>query len=161
MSRQVRLSWQSHYVMHPASRQVRLSWQSHHVMHPVSRLVRLSWCFMHPVSRLVRLSWCFMHAVSRLPCMSRQSHDPLLVSHLTSMVFSCLACGLIAYKWVAPIPWVVTVIQQWPTLTSVKEVQAFLGFANFNWQFIKNYSQTATPLTELTKKDVEYWWMER
>ena len=23
-------------------------------------------------------------------------------------------------------------IQQWPTLTSVKEVQAFLGFANFN-----------------------------
>ena len=23
-------------------------------------------------------------------------------------------------------------IQQWPTLMSVKEVQAFLGFANFN-----------------------------
>ena len=23
-------------------------------------------------------------------------------------------------------------IQQWPTLTSVKEVQAFLGFTNFN-----------------------------
>ena len=26
----------------------------------------------------------------------------------------------------------VKVIQQWPTLTSVKEVQAFLEFANFN-----------------------------
>ena len=26
----------------------------------------------------------------------------------------------------------IKVIQQWPTLTSVKEVQAFLGFANFN-----------------------------
>ena len=52
-------------------------------------------------------------------------------------------------------------IQQWPTPTSVKEVQAFLGFANFNRQFIKNYSQMATPLTELTKKDVEYRWTER
>ena len=26
----------------------------------------------------------------------------------------------------------IKVIQQWPTPTSVKEVQAFLGFANFN-----------------------------
>ena len=26
----------------------------------------------------------------------------------------------------------IKVIQQWPTLMSVKEVQAFLGFANFN-----------------------------
>ena len=52
-------------------------------------------------------------------------------------------------------------IQQWPTLTSVKKVQAFLGFANFNWQFIKNYSQIVTPLTELTKKDVEYQWTQR
>ena len=55
----------------------------------------------------------------------------------------------------------IKVIQQWPTPTSVKEVQAFLGFANFNRQFIKNYSQMATPLTELTKKDVEYRWTER
>ena len=55
----------------------------------------------------------------------------------------------------------VKVIQQWPTLTSVKEVQVFLGFANFNQQFVKNYSQTATPLTELTKKDMEYWWTKR
>ena len=55
----------------------------------------------------------------------------------------------------------IKVIQQWPTPTSVKEVQAFLEFANFNQQFIKNYSQMATPLTELTKKDMEYWWTER
>ena len=26
----------------------------------------------------------------------------------------------------------IKVIQQWPTLTSVKKVQVFLGFANFN-----------------------------
>ena len=39
-------------------------------------------------------------------------------------------------------------------LTTVKEVQAFLGFANFYRRFIKNYSKVAQPLTELTKKFV-------
>ena len=33
----------------------------------------------------------------KLP-VSQQSHDLLLVGHLTSMVSSCLVCGLIVYK---------------------------------------------------------------
>ena len=39
-----------------------------------------------------------LHACCVEPPMSRQSRDPLLVGHLTSMVSSCLARGLIAYK---------------------------------------------------------------
>jgi hypothetical protein len=37
----------------------------------------------------------------------------------------------------------------------VKEVQAFLGFANFYYRFIARYLRVAQPLTELTKTKVE------
>ena len=52
----------------------------------------------------------------------------------------------------------ITAIRDWPQPTTVKEVQAFLGFANFNRQFIKDYSEKALPLTELTKKETGFQW---
>lgn len=42
-------------------------------------------------------------------------------------------------------------IQQWETPTRKKEVQAFLGFANYYRQFIQDYTRRVKPLTELTK----------
>lgn len=48
-----------------------------------------------------------------------------------------------------------------PTLTTVKEVQAFIGFANFYRRFIQRYSKITTPLTELTKKDKAFNWSEQ
>ena len=47
-------------------------------------------------------------------------------------------------------------ILEWPVPTSVKEVQSFLGFANFYRKFIANYSRLATPLTTLTGKSVKF-----
>src|SRR5258708_5474390 len=44
-------------------------------------------------------------------------------------------------------------IKSWPMPKSVKEVQSFLGFANFYRCFISHYSKIATPLIEVTKKD--------
>ncbi|MCQ8811502.1 hypothetical protein NQU36_26180, partial [Escherichia coli] len=35
----------------------------------------------------------------------------------------------------------------------VKDVQSFLGFANFYRRFIRGYSEICVPLTRLTKKD--------
>ena len=52
----------------------------------------------------------------------------------------------------------VEAIQKWPTPTTVKEVQAFLGFANFYRWFIYNYSRIAVPLTMLTCKDHKFEW---
>lgn len=49
-------------------------------------------------------------------------------------------------------------IQEWPTPKSLKEVQAFLGFANFYRRFILNYSQVALPLIALTKKGQNFVW---
>ena len=49
-------------------------------------------------------------------------------------------------------------IREWPQPTCVKDIQAFLGLANYNREFIKDYSKIATPLTYLTKKDVAFNW---
>ncbi|XP_060756607.1 uncharacterized protein LOC132867653 [Neoarius graeffei] len=42
-------------------------------------------------------------------------------------------------------------VQDWPTPKSVKEVQRFLGFANFYRKFIRNFSSVAAPMSDLTK----------
>ena len=45
----------------------------------------------------------------------------------------------------------VEAIQKWETPSTVKDVQAFLGFANFYWRFIPDFSKKVKPLNELTK----------
>jgi hypothetical protein len=49
-------------------------------------------------------------------------------------------------------------VLDWPTPQKVKDVQAFLGFANFYQQFVENFSEAAHPLTQLTRKDLEWEW---
>ena len=48
-------------------------------------------------------------------------------------------------------PGKIEAIQQWEIPTREKEVQAFLGFANYYHRFIKDYASHVKPLTELTK----------
>ena len=45
----------------------------------------------------------------------------------------------------------VDTIQNWKIPRCVKDVQSFLGFANFYRRFIAGYSEIAAPLTALTK----------
>ena len=52
----------------------------------------------------------------------------------------------------------VQVVKDWPTPTTVKGIQEFLGFVNFNRRFIKDYSTKALPLTKLTRKDTPFKW---
>ena len=49
-------------------------------------------------------------------------------------------------------------IQEWKAPTSVRGVQAFLGFANYYRKFIRNFSGTVAPLVRLTKKDAPFLW---
>ena len=49
-------------------------------------------------------------------------------------------------------------IADWSIPRSVRDVQAFLGFANFYRRFIRRFSAIAAPLTTLTKKDVPFVW---
>jgi hypothetical protein len=48
-------------------------------------------------------------------------------------------------------------VTDWSTPKILRDVQCFLGFANFYRIFIKIYSQVATPLTQLTCTDKLEW----
>ena len=52
----------------------------------------------------------------------------------------------------------VKAIKEWLESRNLKEVQAFLGFANFYQRFIQGYSQICTPLTKMTKKEQPFHW---
>jgi len=49
-------------------------------------------------------------------------------------------------------------VLEWPVPTKVKQVQAFLGFANFYHRFIENFTKVSKPLSDLTKKDCTWNW---
>ena len=53
-------------------------------------------------------------------------------------------------------PTKVQTIQDWPEPQKVKDVQSFLGFANFYRRFISEYSNIVIPLTHLTHKGVAW-----
>jgi hypothetical protein len=50
-------------------------------------------------------------------------------------------------------------VAEWPTLTTKKELQQFLGFTNFYWRFILDYLHIAQPLYVLTGK-MDFKWGE-
>jgi hypothetical protein len=51
----------------------------------------------------------------------------------------------------------VSTVLEWQLPRSVKDVQSFLGFANFYRRFIKGFSVIAKALIELTKTDGKRW----
>ena len=52
----------------------------------------------------------------------------------------------------------VATIRDWEDPENVKDVQSFLGFANFYRRFIHNYSKVVTLMTKLTGKSVPWQW---
>ena len=59
---------------------------------------------------------------------------------------------MLAPKGLTMAPYKVQIIQDWPKPRKVKDVQSFLGFANFYRQFIFGYSEITVPLMHLTRK---------
>ncbi|KAL2095538.1 hypothetical protein ACEWY4_007686 [Coilia grayii] len=52
----------------------------------------------------------------------------------------------------------VSAVTAWPVLENCKQLQQFLGFANFYRRFIRNYSAVAAPLTALTSSKIPFVW---
>jgi hypothetical protein len=52
-------------------------------------------------------------------------------------------------------------IRDWPEPTNVKDVRAFLGFVNFYRRMIAGFGSIASPLTDLTKKDIPFQWNDK
>ncbi|GJP53692.1 hypothetical protein CLOM_g12848 [Closterium sp. NIES-68] len=49
-------------------------------------------------------------------------------------------------------------VRTWKTPENVKELQQFLGFANYYNRFVPQYAKIAAPLTNLLKKNTPYKW---
>jgi hypothetical protein len=55
-------------------------------------------------------------------------------------------------------PGKVATVRDWTTPANLREVRAFIGFANFYRRFIKDFASIAHPLHDLTKKDTPWQW---
>ena len=54
----------------------------------------------------------------------------------------------------------ITGVRDWLTPKNVTEVQSFVGFVNFYYRFILEFSHVASPLHRLTKKAEPWQWAE-
>jgi len=52
-------------------------------------------------------------------------------------------------------------VVEWPVPKSVKDVQKFLGLANYYRQFAKDFTKIAKPLHEMTRKEMKWSWGEK
>lgn len=65
---------------------------------------------------------------------------------------------IVSPKGVAMDPCKVEAVVRWQAPRRVKDVQRFLGFANFYRTFIPNYASLTVPLTNLLRKKVPFHW---
>ena len=61
---------------------------------------------------------------------------------------------------IRPDPVKTTVVAEWPRPRNMKEMQSFLGFANWFRQYMQGYPQHTAELTKLTRKNQTYEWTE-
>jgi hypothetical protein len=54
--------------------------------------------------------------------------------------------------------WKVHAVKEWPVPRYLKDVQAFLVFANFYQRFIEGFNKVCKPLTDLLSKDGKWHW---
>jgi len=52
-------------------------------------------------------------------------------------------------------------VLEWSRPKTVKEVQKFLGLANYYRQFVKDFAKLAKPLHKLVRKDKKWNWEEK
>jgi len=50
---------------------------------------------------------------------------------------------------------------EWPVPKGVKDIQKFLGLANYYRWFVKDFAKIAKPLHEITRKETKWSWRER
>ena len=68
---------------------------------------------------------------------------------------------IVTTKGVKMDPKKVDTVVNWPQPANVKDIQSFLGFANFYRRFIYGFSKLASPLTALTKKGTPFEWSDK
>lgn len=60
-----------------------------------------------------------------------------------------------------PDPSKTSCVQNFPVPRTVRQVQSFLGLANYYRKFINNFSKIVRPITNLLRKDVKFTWTDK
>ena len=85
-----------------------------------------------------------------------------LYANLEKCSFDCNQVEFLGYvissEGISMDPAKVQTVLEWQTPRSLRDVQCFLGFANFYRKFIQDYSKLILPLTQLTKKGQPFVW---
>lgn len=68
---------------------------------------------------------------------------------------------VISEAGIKPDPEKITAVSTYPTPTNLKEIQSFLGFANYYRRFIKHFAKLASPMNDLLKKDIPFMWSDQ
>src|SRR5882724_8348516 len=86
----------------------------------------------------------------------RRLHTNRLFAHADKCEFHITSCNYLRYmlspEGLTMALYKVQIIQYWPIPQKVKDIQSFLGFANFYHCFIYGYSEITVLLTYLTQK---------
>ena len=68
---------------------------------------------------------------------------------------------LISEEGFEPLPEKIKSIKNMTPLKTTKEVKQFLGLAGYYWKFVPRFADLSRPLTNLTRQNVEFEWMEK
>ncbi len=107
-------------------------------------------CTVHALISPLRLFVFIVLVLNKLH-MDPQSADSSLQKTSTSFLGY-----IISQEGVAMDENKVRAVLEWPQPHTVKELQRFLGFANFYRWFIRNFSAVAAPLTAMTKRSTSW-----
>ena len=67
---------------------------------------------------------------------------------------------VVSPEGLSPNPELVQAVRAWETPKCVRHVQQFLGLCNYYRRFIKDFSEIASPISQLTRKDKQFEWTE-
>ena len=70
----------------------------------------------------------------------------------------CYLGHVVSREGIATDPEKIRKVETWPVPTSAREVQRFLGFANYYRKFIRSFATIARPLHRLTEHTAKFQW---
>jgi hypothetical protein len=65
---------------------------------------------------------------------------------------------IVTSRGISPNPKKIQDVIEYPRPENVNQLRTFLGLANYYRRFVRNFAQLAHPLTNLTKKNVDWTW---